>query len=207
VRRAHVRAGESHFNKQKSNACVVAGDAEIGSECDACTGAGSGAVETCNHRFRQSANVADELASHARELKQAFHVTAEEFADDVAHVTTGTERTARARDDDDANVALITQRRKLVSQLAIDFKRQRIQTIWTVQRDRGNVVFVLFIKKRRWLLHAGINAIPSISTCASSSKSPATSTMTIAGKCLPMCLRYRSPTSRVRARYSLLFVT
>jgi hypothetical protein len=55
--------------------------------------------------------------------------------------------------------------------------------------------------------HPGNTAIPSISTFAASSNKPATWTNTIAGKCLPMCLRYRSPTSLVRSRYSCLSVT
>src|SRR5262249_399534 len=141
------------------------------------------------HRFGQRADVANEFASHASELEQTFHVALEEFTDDVVHVAARTKRATRSSDDDDANIALVAQRRKSVGQLAIDFKRQRVQALRTMQRDRRDALLVLFVKKRRGLFHAGINAIPSISTFAASSSSPATCTSTIAGKCLPMCLR------------------
>src|SRR5687767_8524446 len=207
MRRAHVRARESDLHKQESNARIFACDAEVGSKCNtrACTR--GRAVQTGDNRLQQSTHVVDEFARHPCKLKQTLHVAAEQFADDVVHVAARTERATRSGDDNHAHVSLVTQRSKRISQFPINFKRQRIQTFRTIQRDRRDALFVLLVKEGRWLLHAGINAIPSISTFASSSSSPATSTSTIAGKCLPMYLRYRSPTSRVCARYSLLFVT
>jgi hypothetical protein len=65
-----------------------------------------------------------------------------------------------------AHSRFITQSSKRIRQLAIDFKRQRIEPLGTVQCDRRDALFVLFVEKRCWLFHAGRTAMPSISTFA-----------------------------------------
>ena len=96
-----------NLHKQKSNLRFFAGDANVGRERDAGAGAGSRAVRLAITGLRQRANVCDQLASHARKLEQAFHVAAEEFADDVVHVAAGAERSAGAGDHNNAHVSFI----------------------------------------------------------------------------------------------------
>src|SRR6185503_8123154 len=58
-----------------------------------------------------------------------------------------------AGDHNTTNVLLIAKCRKQIRQLAIDFKRQRVQTLGAVERDRRHPVLVLFVKKTGRLLH------------------------------------------------------
>ena len=69
-----------------------------------------------------------------------------QFADDVAHVAAGTERAAGAGDDDYAHVLLISQLGKEVSKLVIDLKRDRVQPLGTIERNRRDAI-ALFVEK------------------------------------------------------------
>ena len=125
--------------------------------------------------FGSSANIVNELARHASEFEQAFHVAAEQFTDDVVHVAARTERSTVPRDDNHANISFVTQRSKRIRQFAIDFKRQRIQTLRTIQSNRRDAMLILLVKKTIVGCFMPVStAIPSISTFAASSRSPAT---------------------------------
>src|SRR5438876_2323112 len=94
-----------------------------------------------------------QLASHAREIQQALHVTREKFADYVVHIAAGAECFARSGYHYDPHILLVAQDSESVRQLAIDFERNRVQSFGPVQRDRCYAVVRLLIEKGRWLLH------------------------------------------------------
>ena len=56
------------------------------------------------------------------------------------HVTAGTKRTAGACDDYRPNFIFMAKCRERVRQLAIDFKRQRVQTLGAIERDGCNAL-------------------------------------------------------------------
>src|ERR1051326_2034340 len=184
IRGRHIRSCQAHLHKQKRDLCFFTRDANVRSECDTSTSPGGSSVQAGDHRFRKQANVSDELASHASELEQSFHVAAEKLADDVMHIAARAERSARSSDHNYAHGALFAQCREQISQFPIDFKCQCVETFGPVQRDRRDAVFVLLVEKGGWLFHS--TAIASISTFAASSSSATTWTRTIAGKCFPM---------------------
>src|ERR1700752_165227 len=189
IRRCHVCAGEPDFDKQKSYLCFFIRETNVSGKGDGRPRACGGAIQTCNHRLRQRANILNKFTRHAGELEQSFHVPAEQLTNNVVHVAARTERSAGASNYDNSNVRLVAQPSKRIRELPINFKRQRIKPLGTVQCDRRYALLVLFINKSCWLFHAGSTAMPSISTFAASSSSPATWTRTIVGKCLPMCFR------------------
>jgi hypothetical protein len=59
-----------------------------------------------------------------------------QFSDYVVHVATGTESSPHAGDDDNAHVFVVTEGRKRVSELAVNFERKRIQAFGTIECDR-----------------------------------------------------------------------
>src|SRR5439155_14121091 len=96
--------------------------------------------------------------------QQPFSISSLQLADDIQHITTGTEGASGASDYDYAQIFFIPQRPKEISEFAIDFKGYRVQTLRAVERNRRDSV-ALFVEKRFRIIHTPVSRY--LSMCSS----------------------------------------
>src|SRR2546429_8418513 len=132
----------------------------------------------------------DEVAREAGEFEHPRLVACEQRSNDVLDVAARAERPSGSRDDDRPHAGLVVERAERVAQLAVHVERQGIETVGTVERDRGDAgVRVVPVeeglrRKRHGRISGcrqGSTAVASISTTAFESTSPRTSRSAIAG--------------------------
>src|SRR5262249_57624189 len=107
------------------------------------------------------------------------HISLKQLADDLVNIAARAESLAGAGDDHDLRLIVAPELNHQVTQLRVDFKRQRVERVRTVERDCRHAVFNFIFKivshKRRSERYQNITAPPSIlmpsplTPCATSS--------------------------------------
>ncbi len=70
----HVAAGKSHAGKQESGLCLRRAKPHVAKQRNHGTGANADAINGSDDRLRAGAHGFHEIAGHAREFEQTFHV-------------------------------------------------------------------------------------------------------------------------------------
>jgi hypothetical protein len=83
---AHVAAGQAHAREEERGARGGGGDPQIGEQRDHRAGADAHAIDRRDDRLRTGAHRFHEIAGHACERQQPFHVACEQRADDLVNV-------------------------------------------------------------------------------------------------------------------------
>ena len=101
------------------------------------------AVKGGDDRGAGGADGVDQRAGHTGEREEARHVARHELADDVVDVTARAKSTrAFPRQYDRAHIVALMEGAKRVSELAVDFERERVDAVRSVQQESGNAVGV-----------------------------------------------------------------
>src|SRR6266700_2723056 len=175
--------------------------------------AGAHAVHGGDDRLRAVAHRLDQIARHARKLKQPGFAHLRERPDDLVHIAAGAEIAAGARHDHRLDVACGAQAAEQIPQLAVGFEGERILLFRPIERDHADAALgaplEMLRSRESGFLHAPSfrSVIPSawLFTLASSRNSSACSlrlkpesTETIHSSCARAILPNASSPARVR---------